>query len=241
MVITLDVKRVCRMLLLAAAVAGCQRSQPPSPSPPGETQPYSTSFSASGWMYHLRPLKPDAAADAGKAREIWRDLFPGMAKDPKTRELLKHLHADLPVDFVVLDAKQAADKTVLLAPPPDGSAFAMRVADLSQTEEKLKGDAVPVRVIAYSHVVLIKNSLAAPDLGALAEDWKKEPLPGGPLNLAMDEYVLRHSPGWTVLGGPVAQDVKLPASVEEHRRKIDREVKEYTDHARAYYGAICKR
>ena len=173
---TLGLSRVGPLLLFVAAgagVAGCQRGQPPQPSPPpgpapGATQPYSTSFSASGWTFHLRPLKPDAPADADKAKAVWRDLLPGMAKDAKTRDLLRRLHADLPVELVVLDAKQAEDKAVLMAPPPDGAAVAMRVADLSHKEEKSKAGTVPVRVIAYSRVILIKDAAAPGDLGALA-------------------------------------------------------------------------
>jgi hypothetical protein len=241
----LDLRRMCCVLLLAAAagVAGCQRSQPPPPSPPpGPTpaaQPYSTSFAASGWTYHLRPLKPGAKADTDKAKEVWRDLFPGMAKDPKTLALLKHLHADLPVEFVVLDARRAEDNAVLLAPPPEGSVIAMRVADISQKEEKSKGGTVPVRVVAYGRVVLIKGAAPPGSLAALADNMKSEPSPGGPLNLAMEDYVLRHAPGWVVIGGPVfaAEGEKLPTSVEDQRRGLDRRIKDYADHAKAFYGA----
>src|SRR5262245_58800784 len=193
------------LLLLSSCVGvpACQRSQPPPGGPSSEaTTPYSTPFSARGWTYHLRRFKSDATADEAKAKEVWRDLLTGMAKDPRTRDLLRRLHADLPVEVVVLDAKQAEDKAVLMAPPPDGAAVAMRVADISHKEEKSKAVTVPVRVIAYSRVILIRDAASAdPDLGALAEQWSKEPLPGGPLSLAMDDYVLRHIPGWTVIGG----------------------------------------
>jgi len=235
--------RAGAVLLLWAAgagVAGCQRNQPPSPAPEA-TQPYSTSFSASGWTFHLRHLKPDVPADADKAKEVWRDLFPGMAKDPKTRDLLRQLHADLPVELVVLAAKQAEDKAVLMAPPPDGAAVAIRVADISQKEEKSKGGAVPVRVIAYSRVILIKDATAPGNLGALAENMKDEPSPGGPLGLAMEDYVQRHAPGWAVIGGPFFENEKLPASVEEQRRDVDQRIKGYADHAKAFFGALRKR
>ena len=246
---TLGLSRVGPLLLFVAAgagVAGCQRGQPPQPSPPpgpapGATQPYSTSFSASGWTFHLRHLKPDAPADADKAKEVWRDLFPGMAKDAKTRDLLRQLHADLPVELVVLDAKQAEDKAVLMAPPPDGTAVAMRVADLTQTEEKSKEGAVPVRVIAYSRVILMKDAAAPGNVGALAENMKDEPSPGGALGLAMEDYVQRHAPGWAVIGGPFFENEKLPASVEEQRKDFDQRIKGYADHAKAFFAARRKR
>src|SRR5262245_55451098 len=239
----LGLSRVSPVLLVLAAgagVAGCQRNQPPSPAPEA-TQPYSTSFSASGWTFHLRHLKPDAPADADKAKEVWRDLFPGMAKDAKTRDLLRRLHADLPVEFVVLDAKQADDKAVLMAPPPDGAEVAMRVADISHKEEKSKAGTVPVRVIAYSRVILIKDAAAPGNLGALAEDMKDEPSPGGPLGLAMEDYVQRHAPGWAMIGGPFFENEKLPASVEEQRRDLDKRIKDYEGHAKAFFGARRKR
>ena len=68
---------------------------------------------------------------------------------------------------------------------------------------------------------------------------KSEPSPGGPLNLAMEDYVLRHAPGWVVIGGPVfaAEGEKLPTSVEDQRRGLDRRIKDYADHAKAFYGA----
>jgi hypothetical protein len=243
-----ELSRVSFVLLLAAGagVAGCQRNQPPQPSPPPgpapeATQPYSTSFSASGWTFHLRQLKPGAPADADKAKEVWRELFPGMAKEAKTRDLLRHLHADLPVELVVLDAKQAKVKAVLMAPPPDGAAVAMRVADISHKEEKSKAGTVPVRVIAYSRVILIKDAAAPGTLGALAENMKGEPSPGGALGLAMEDYVLRHAPGWAVLGGPFFEDEKLPPSPGEQRRDLDRRIKDYAAHAKTFFGARRKR
>jgi hypothetical protein len=232
------------LLLIAAGagVVGCPRNQPSQPSPaPGpaseKAQPFSTSFSASGWTYHLRHLKSEAPADADKAKAVWRGLFPGMAEDAKTRKLLRRLHADLPVALVVLDAKQAADEAVLLAPPPDGTAVAMRVADISHKEEKSKAGTVPVRVIAYSRVVLFKGAASPGNLGALAVNMKKEPSPGGALNLAVEDYVLRHAPGWAVIGGPFFEYEKLPAGVEEQRRDLDQRIKEYEDHAKAFFGA----
>jgi hypothetical protein len=240
-----------RLLLLSAcaSVTGCPRTEPhplspPASPPPEAAKPYSNSFGARGWTYHLRHLEPAAAADAGKAKELWSNLFPEMAKDPKTRDLLKHLHAGLPVELVVLDAEQAGNDAVLNAPPPEGSVVAMRVADISHEEEKSGASTVPVRVIAYSRVILIKDAVASAvhdSLGALAEDWKNAPSPGEPLSLAMEDYTLRHAPGWAVIGGPIDKDEKVPSSVGEQRKDLDRRIKDYADHAKSYYGALRQR
>ena len=64
---------------------------------------------------------------------------------------------------------------------------------------------------------------------------------GGPLGLAMEDYVQRRAPGWAVIGGPFFEDEKLPASVEEQRRDLDKRIKEYEDHAKAFFGARRKR
>jgi hypothetical protein len=228
----LGLNRVRPLLLLLAAgagVAGCESgNQPP--------QPYSTSFWASGWTFHLRHLKSDVPADGDRVKEVWRDLFVGMARDAKTRDLLRQLHAGLPVELVVLDAKQAEDKAVMKAPPPDGTAVAMRVADVTQIEEKSKAGAVPVRVIAYSRVILMKDSAAPGNLGALAQDLRDEPSPGGPLSLAVEDYIQRHAPGWAVIGGPFFEGEKLPAGVEEQRRDLDRRIRVYEDQAKAFFG-----
>jgi hypothetical protein len=242
-------RRVGLLLFLLSAcgsVTGCQRNQPAPVTPPANpsaeaAKPYTTSFSARGWYYHFRQFTPDAAADQAKPREVWRQLLPGLAKDPQTRDLLRHLHADLPVEFVVLDPKQAEDDTALLAPPAEGYAIAMRVAEVHHGEKKSKASTVPIKVIAYGHVILLRDAQpsAAPDtLGALSENWKKEPSPGEPLSLAMEDYVLRHAPGWTIIGGPFFESEKLPHSVEEQRRELERGIKRYADHAKAYYGAL---
>jgi hypothetical protein len=44
-----------------------------------------------------------------------------------------------------------------------------------------------------------------------------------------------------VLGGPFFEDEKLPASVEEQRRVLDQRIKDYEDHAKAFFGARHKR
>ena len=162
-----------------------------------------------------------------------------MAGDQETLALLRRLHAGLPVEFVVLDAEQARDDAVLKAPPRDGYAVAMRVADVGHREEKLGETTVPVRVVAYSHAVKITDGVGpttADSFAAFAEDMKRAPSPGEPLSLAMEDYTIRHAPGWAVVGGPVFRDEKLPARVEEQRQDLDRRIKECADRAKAYYG-----
>ena len=78
-------------------------------------------------------------------------------------------------------------------------------------------------------------------LGALAESMKDEPSPGGPLGLAMEDYVQRRAPGWAVIGGPFFENEKLPASVEEQRKDFDQRIKGYADHAKAFFAARRKR
>lgn len=230
-------------LLLIVGVAACQRNQPsqPSPSPnpaPVAIQPRENAFWVSGWTYHLRPLKADAPADSDNAKKLWPELFTGMAKDAKTRELLTRLHGGWPTEFIVVDAKQAADKDAFKAPPSEGTSIAMRVADIKLTEEKSKAGPIPVREIAYARVIRIKGATVPSSLDQLAADSKEEPLAGGPLGLAMEDYILRHAPGWIVRGGPyfASEDEKLPASAEDHRRSLDRRLKEYEDRAKAFYG-----
>jgi hypothetical protein len=242
--------RIGSVLLLLAAgtgAAGCQGkpssqpSPPANPSTPAATGPYSTSFSATGWTYHLRPIKPDARTDEDKARAVRKDLFPGMARDVKTRDLLKHLYADRPVEFRVLDAKQAEGKALLTAPPPEGFAVAMRVGDIKQEEKPSKVGTVPIRVIGYGRAILIKDKANPDSFEALAENMKREPSPGESLGLAMEDYLLRHAPGWAIIGGPINENEKLPASVEEQRRDLDRRIKDHADHAAAFYGSRRKR
>jgi hypothetical protein len=172
-----------------------------------------------------------------------------MAKDVKTRDLLTRLHGGWPAEFAVIDAKQAKDKSALNSPPQAGMAVAVRVADLNLKDVKTKFGAAPFREIAYGRVIRIKAAeIAELPLG------KEEPEPEGALSLAIEDYVLRHAPGWVARWGTgpgtsfeddqrlarSADEAKLPASVEEQRRELDQKIKVYADRARAYYGAMRK-
>ncbi len=238
------------LLLLATGVMGCQRNQPPlppsSPSSTEGTQSREDAFWVSGWTYYLRPIKSGAPTDADKGKEVWRDLFPGMAKDAKTRELLTRLHGGWPTELVVIDAEHTKDQAAFKAMPPEGVAVVLRVADLNRKDVKTNAGPVPFREITYGRVIRIKDAVIAElPLG------KKEPLPEEGLSLAIEDYVLRHAPGWVGRWGTgpgtsfdddqrlghSADEAKLPVGVEDQRRELDQKIKNYTDNAVAYYGA----
>lgn len=242
------------LFLLAAGATACQRSQPPQPPPspvPATTGAASSdsAFWVSGWTYYLRPVQPGAAADADKGKGVWRNLFPAMAKDAKTRELLTRLHGGWAAELIAVDSKQAKDKSAFKAAPLDGVAVVLRVADLNHKAVETKSGPVPFREIAYSRVIRIKGAgISGLPLG------RKEPLPGEALDLAIEDFVLRHAPGWVARQGPgidtsfaddeqlrrSAEDSKLPPNVEDQRRELDQKIKEYADRAKAYYGAMSK-
>jgi hypothetical protein len=238
------------LLLLAAGATACQRNQPAPPSPTVTgTQSFDTAFWVKGWGFYLLPIKPGPEGGAEKSKEVWRDLFAGMAEDPKTRELLTRLHGGGPTEIMVVDAKQATDQDAFKTPPPEGVAVVLRVADLNRKEVNTKAGAVPFREVAYGRVIRIKNAVTSESpLG------KEAPPPGDALELAVEDYVLRHAPGLVARWGTgpetnfaddeqlrrAAEDAKLPASVEDQRRELDQKIKGYADRAKAYYGAMSK-
>jgi hypothetical protein len=158
-----SLKRTVQVLfLLAVGATACHRNQPKplSGTAKGE-QSYDSTFSVQGWGFYLQPIKPSEKDGADKSKVVWRDLFAGMAKDAKTRELLTRLHGGWPAEIVVVDAKQATDLAVIKAPPPDGTAIILRVADLNHKEVNTKGGAVPFREIAYGRVIRIKDAVVS--------------------------------------------------------------------------------
>jgi hypothetical protein len=172
-----------------------------------------------------------------------------MAKDPTTRELLTQLHGGWPAAIVVVDAKQTKDQAVFKAPPPDGVAVVLRVAELNLKEVKTIAGLVPFREIAYGRVIRVKDAVIAElPLG------NEEPTPGDALDLAVEDYVLRHAPGWVARRGTgpdtsfvddeqlrrSAEDAKMPPGVEVQRRELDQKIKDYADRAKAYLGAVRK-
>jgi hypothetical protein len=233
-------KQFALTLLLAAVFSsgGCRKTnsveEVPS-TPVSTTSPYSTSFFGTGWSYRLRPLKSEKPKNTDEVKQVWRDLFTRMANDAKTLELLKRLSGDLPVEFIVLDAEQAKDKERLKAPPSDGKAVVIRVADTGKPDEKVAGDEFPLRVLAVGRAVLLKDAENPSSLEGLTENMKREPSGGAALTLAMKEYLLRHAVGYGMLSGPAADDEDLPKSIEDQRQVLDKQIKEHAEHAKEFY------
>ena len=220
------------LLALVASLAGCQKA-PPAPSP-AASSPSTTAFTASGWSYSLRRMPTAGTEAAADVPKEWKDLFSEMAHDPETLALLARLHGGLKTEFVVLTAEEAGKNEVLGAPPAEGVSVAMRVGDLEQSTQDIDGQTVPVRVIAYGHVVRLQRPVTRDPLEAL-KLAREAPLPGKSLNLAMEDFVLRHIPGWVLRSGPVNRDEKLPESVDEDRRELDRRIQELAEQARTFY------
>jgi hypothetical protein len=174
-------------------------------------------------------------ASRASAAEIWRDLFPRMAKDEATLDLLNRLHGDHPVAFIVVDGKAARDNTLMTAPPPEGYAIVIRVGDLQMCTEKTSAGILSFRDIAYSRVTDIKDALQSPS----AEATTKEPLPDEALTLAMDDYLLRHARDW-VRGGPIYQEDEVPAKSEDRRADLNRRIEAAAPQAKAFYGKLLK-
>ena len=250
-----SLKRAGQMLVLVAVGAtACQRNQPPppppSPSPASTgTQSRESAFWVSGWGYYLRPIGAGKPTDADKSKEVWGALFSGMSKDAKTRELLTRLHGGWPAVLIVVDEKQAKDQSVFKAQPPDGVAVVLRVADLNLKEVKTKAGPVPFREISYGLVIRMKDAVIAE-----LPSGKVEPLPEEALNLAIEDYVLRHAPGWVARWGTgpatnfaddeqlqrSAEEAKLPASVEDQRRELDQKIEGLASRSKDYHGAMRK-
>lgn len=228
---------------------GCRRNPPPvaKPAPPAAApQPYSSYFFSNALAY-LRPLPSENPVDADHAKKVWFDLLPGMVKDAKSRELVQRLHGDLPVEFDVIDAKLAKDD-IMKSPPPKGIPVAYRVADVIVEESKQKGGPKPLfaRAMKFGQVIFIPDAAtkSLPNLASAPEAMTsafKELPPHEPVFLLMEDYVLRQIPGWIMVQDPFDAKPKLPATIEEQRKDLDRRIEAYATRAKTYFDAIRKR
>ena len=72
--------------------------------------------------FQLIPVPQDPGAKAPPLEEVWRDLFPKMSKDAKTRQLMGDLLGRTSYQFVVLDAdEKAAEEALPKVPPAEGA------------------------------------------------------------------------------------------------------------------------
>ena len=251
--------RTVFLFVVGVGATGCGQASAPPPVPaapapaaplapaPAAPQPYH-SYLFSNAKAHLRPLKLDSQVDVENAKTVWRELVPGIVADEKSQALMRQLHGDLPLDLILIDTKQAEDQDAMTARPPQGVAVAFRVADKIVAEERLKigGGPVPVRVVNYCQVVWIENAAtkSAPDLASAQSGIMnvfKDLHPVEPLYLVMEDYVLRHAPGWILIRDVSDVEHELPASVEEQRRDLDRRIGSFAERAKAYYDSLRKK
>jgi len=190
-----------------------------------------------GWRFTLQPLQAGSETKAEDVATLGRNLFSGMAKDPKTLDLLKRLNGDRTIAFVVVDVTQAEDKKRMEGPPGDDYMSILRVTEPQFDEgEKMPGSTLRFQVKASYFVS--QNEGVQP-----SEFMPPLPLATFSLVLAMEDYVARHAPGWTVRDATFqyrGSNEKLPATIEEQRKDLDRWTQEYARKAREYYAGMAK-
>ena len=204
--------------------------------------PRSDSFSARNWSYYLRPVPTEKAGPGPTAEEAWKNLFPGMAADRATHELLGRLYGGLLVEFEVLD-KEASDDA-LRKPPREEFAIAVRVASLGTHTEKTADGETLFGLIALGRATHIKDAVSPPgkDIGDALADMTKmiadRPSDGEAFDLAVEDYMLRHQTGWLVVGGPVFQQDQLPRSEKEHWADLDARIKAFSEKSADFFDGI---
>lgn len=120
--------RPTRLLVgMAFALAvGCQKSAEPAASNAADGTDAPTPqkwnmMSVGGIPYSLQPVPRDGDAPEKPAADVLAGLFPGMAKDAQTHELLTRFHGGAEVDFrVMLGADEAAVKAAIPEHPKKG-------------------------------------------------------------------------------------------------------------------------
>jgi hypothetical protein len=77
--------------------------------------------------FQLIPVGQGPAAKAPPLEEVWRDLFPRMARDAQTKELIGDLLGWAPYHLVILDADETAAEENLPRTPPAERAIILGV------------------------------------------------------------------------------------------------------------------
>jgi len=215
------------------------RDAPPAPVPPAKPSPYRNSFSARNWTYYLRPLPAPTPGPRPDAATVWRDLFPGMVADQETRALLRRLYGGLSVEAMALES-EAADDGALVAPPSEGFAIALRLANLGAEVKKTPDGETLFGLMALGRATSIAGAApAAESLGGFADQLRAQPADRAAFALSAEDYLLRHQTGWLLVGGPIFDDKqKLPANATEQRADLDRRIQAHADQAAVYYGKL---
>jgi hypothetical protein len=215
----------------------------PGPAP-AQVSPHTDSFSARNWSYYLRPVPTDQPGARPTAQEAWDNLFPGMAADPSTRELLQRLYGRLPVEFAVLDKEATND--ALTQAPGEGFAIALRVANLGSQNKKTADGETLFGLIAIGQATFIKDVVSPPPgesfndaVGGLIKTMTDRPSDGRAFGLAVEDYMLRHQTGWFVVSGPIfEQERSLPQDPKRHRADLDARIGAFAEKSADYYGKL---
>jgi hypothetical protein len=205
-----------------------------------QVAPHSDSFSARNWSYYLRPVPTDKPGPKPTAEEAWNGLFPGMAADPATRELLQRLYGGLPVEFAVLD-KEATDDALTKA-PAEGFSVALRLANLGSQKKKTADGETLFGLVALGRATFIKDFASpqsAEDISDLIKAMTDRPSDGGAFDLAVEDYMLRHQTGWFVVGGFIFEQGRHPPkNPQEHRADLDARIRAFAEKSSDYYGKV---
>jgi len=242
--------RVLLLVLLAVTppgVAGCQGSTAPStppapnvtPTPPKNRSTSTVSMTATNWFFEIQPLQADGKAGTEEVVELGRKLFSGMSKDPKTLELLKRLNGDKPVELVVVPSQQAEEKA-MEGPPSEGFTAVVRVTEGRLDQKHSPPGGLRFDVAAVSCTTRKDWDGSSDKLVEELTAASKGPVDPFSLALAMEDYVARHAPGWTVRSSWSFRGfgATLPASVEEQRKDLERWAQEYARRAHEFYEKV---
>jgi len=198
--------------------------------------PHSESFFARNWSYYLRAVPAENPGPRPTDEAAWKELFPGMAADPATRDLLQRLCGGLPTEFVVLD-NEASDNA-LTKTPPEGFAISMRVINLGSHKAKTVEGETLFGLIALGRATLIRDAGSAGDVAGLLKAMTDRPSDGESFGLAVEDYMLRHGTGWFVVGGPIFEQGKLQQDPHEHRADLDRRIQAFAEKSADYYDKL---
>jgi hypothetical protein len=145
---------------------------------------------------HLLALGPDAKATEPAAKDLWRDLFAGLAADADSQKLLTKLYGGLPVEFVLLDGKTPFDEKAAEAARPRATTSAVLLSvhpkqpgEWSAAENQLYG------TLSFARVVRLAEGDPR-TATSVDEALTRQPEELEVLYLVINDYLLRKARGW---------------------------------------------